>query len=194
MISQTKTYIAFHKAYGVLSQFTKELQDHITLLDYFGNLPKDVYPVGRLDKDSEGLLILTNDKKLTDYLLNPINCHPRKYLVQVDGEIYSDDINRLEQGVNIRYNKKSYTTLPCKVIKVDSPSIDPRNPPIRFRKNIPTNWLEITLTEGKNRQVRRMCAAIGFPVLRLIRIKIGKLPLNSLELGKYNKVSLSDIL
>ncbi|NNF33364.1 MAG: pseudouridine synthase [Saprospiraceae bacterium] len=187
-------YIAFHKPYGVLSQFTREHPDHVTLADYLKDIDKDIYPVGRLDKDSEGLLILTNDKSLTEYLLNSRNRHPRTYWAQVDGAITPDAIEQLKRGVVIRPRKITYTTLPCEVKKIKSPSIPDRDPPIRYRKEIPTSWIKMTLVEGKYRQVRKMCAAVGFPVLRLLRVKIGNLKLEGLDPGDYRMISKEDII
>ena len=187
-------YIAFHKPYGVLSQFTKEVPTHQTLADYLVEIDKSIYPVGRLDKDSEGLLLLTNDKSLTDFLLNPKNKHPRSYWVQVDGDITSEAIDRLQKGVTIKPRKSLYTTLPCQVRKIQSPSVPDRDQPIRFRKEIPTSWIEITLREGKYRQVRKMCASVGFPALRLIRFRIGKLGLDGVDQGGYRYINRSEIL
>lgn len=177
-------YFTLHKPYGYLSQFTKEVETHQTLADLY-NFPPDVYPVGRLDKDSEGLLILTNDKSLTDKLLHPKNAHRRTYWVQVEGEPDEAALQQLAQGVDIRIRKKTHRTRPAKVqlFKTPPPLAD-RTPPIRFRAAIPTTWLSLTLTEGKNRQVRRMCAAVGFPVLRLVRYAIEDLTLEGMELGQ----------
>ncbi len=172
-------YFAIYKPFGYLSQFTKEAPDHQTLKD-IQEFPPDVYPVGRLDKDSEGLLILTNDKKLNHHLLNPKFQHARTYLAQVEGIPDKTAIQLLSKGVSIKVNKKQYQTLPAKIELLEQPpELPERDPPIRFRKNIPTSWLKITLTEGKNRQVRKMCAKVGFPVLRLVRIAIEHLQLDS---------------
>ncbi|RMG86910.1 MAG: pseudouridine synthase [Bacteroidetes bacterium] len=181
-------YYIIHKPFGFLSQFSRELPEHRTLAD-LGNFPKDVYPVGRLDKDSEGLLILTNDKQLTHRLLHPDFHHRRTYLAQVEGIPTPDAIRQLAGGVDIKLGKKKYHTRPCSVrLMGNTPDYHgfmpaPRTPPIRFRKNNPTSWLELTLTEGKNRQVRKMCARAGFPVLRLIRVAIEKLELGDLPIG-----------
>ncbi len=184
----------FYKPYGVLSQFTKEVPGHITLADFLTDIPSDVYPVGRLDKDSEGLLLLTNDKSLIDLLLNPKNKHPRSYWVQVDGEITHEAIQKLSDGVTIKHKRKHYHTLPTKVTKIPTPNIPERIPPIRYRKSIPTSWIKITLVEGKNRQVRKMCANVGFPVLRLIRCGINKIQLTSLHPGESFQITKNDIL
>lgn len=180
-------YIAFHKPYGVLSQFSRE-DDKETLADYLHGLPKDVYPVGRLDYDSEGLLLLTNDKNLNHHLTEPKFAHYRTYLVQVDGDINDEAIKLLEAGVTISVNGKHYNTLPAHAEKLlKGPDVPPRNPPVRYRANIPTSWISLTLTEGKNRQVRKMTAAVGFPTLRLIRYAIGKLTIDGLPPGTYKE-------
>ena len=153
----------------MLSQFTGKDED--ATLKSLANFPKDVYPVGRLDKDSEGLIILTNDKKLNNHLLNPKFKHKRTYWVQVENVPTIADLKILEAGVEIAVEGKKYTTLPSKATIIN-PNVSERNPPIRIRKSIPTAWIELTLIEGKNRQVRKMTAAIGFPTLRLIRVGI----------------------
>lgn len=186
-------YFLLHKPFGYLSQFSKEHADHLTLAD-LGTFPKGVYPVGRLDKDSEGLLLLTDDKKLNNRLLNPQFKHPRTYWVQVDGEISDKAIRALHEGVEIRINKKTHLTLPAVAEKmIETPVVDPRNPPVRFRANIPTSWIALTLTEGKNRQVRRMCAKIGYPVLRLIRVSIVNLELKGIAQGKCIELERDEI-
>ncbi|MBW4556081.1 MAG: rRNA large subunit pseudouridine synthase E [Trichormus sp. ATA11-4-KO1] len=177
-------YIIFYKPYGVLSQFTQESPKHITLKDYIQ--VADVYPVGRLDWDSEGLLLLTNDGKLQHRLAHPRFGHQRTYLVQVERIPDIDAINKLQNGVEIQ----NYRTQPAQVRLLSAePQLPERNPPIRFRKNIPTAWLEMTLTEGKNRQVRRMTAAVGFPTLRLVRVSIAHLNLNGLQLGQWRDLT-----
>lgn len=174
-------YFIIYKPFNVLSQFTEEVPGQLTLRS-LGVFPKDVYPVGRLDKDSEGLLLLTNDKPLNHRLLNPKFQHKRTYWIQVEGIPEEKDLNILRNGTTIRIKKKLHKTAPAVVTIIPSPTTIPeRNPPVRFRKNIPTSWLEITLTEGKNRQVRRMGASIGFPVLRLIRYRIENLSLSELK-------------
>lgn len=160
----------------MLSQFSRE-GEHATLADLAFQFPKDVYPVGRLDADSEGLLLLTNDNYIKTKLLDPKNRHLRTYYVQVDGEIDENACAQLRHGVQININGKIYLTLPALTALMDVPDLPERNPPVRFRKNIPTSWLSISLHEGKNRQVRRMTAAVGFPTLRLVRWAIGKVTL-----------------
>jgi len=176
------TYFIIYKPYLVLSQFSSQ-QGKQTLADYF-KVPKNVYPVGRLDEDSEGLLILTSDAALNHRLLNPTFAHEREYLAQVDGAVTQQALKQLQQGVVINVNGKPYTTRPCKAILLnDEPAVPPRNPPIRFRKEIPASWIRLTLTEGKNRQVRRMTAAVGHPTLRLIRYRIEGIALNNMQPG-----------
>lgn len=181
-------YFILNKPYGVLSQFTREEPHHRTLGDLF-RFPPDVYPLGRLDRDSEGLLIVTNDKKLNHLLLNPTHAHRRTYLVQVEGIPGQGALAQLQKGVSIRLGKTSHTTLPAHVhLLQQAPDIPERDPPIRYRKSVPDSWIELELKEGKNRQVRRMCAAVGFPVLRLIRFKIEKLELQDIESGKVREM------
>lgn len=181
-------YLAFNKPYGILSQFTSDNESET--LSIF-NLPKDVYACGRLDKDSEGLLLLTNDGVLIDRLLNPINEKVKTYWVQVENIPTADALKKLQSGVIIG----DYKTKPCKArILEPQPEIAERNPPVRKRLTIPTCWIEIELTEGKNRQVRRMTAAVGFPTLRLIRMKIGKLMLGDLAPGEFREISKEDII
>ena len=181
-------YIAFNKPYGVLSQFTSE-GGH-PALDQF-DLPKEVYAAGRLDRDSEGLLLLTNDGKFIKKLLDPSSEHPRAYLVQVEGSPSKEQLSKLAAGPEF----KGYKPKSCVVKNIDpQPEIPPRIPPIRVRKNISDTWIELHLTEGKNRQVRRMTAAVGCPTLRLIRKSIGRLELKNLSSGEWREVSKRDIL
>lgn len=181
-------YFIFHKPFGVLSQFTREVPDHKVIGDYY-NFPKDVYPVGRLDKDSEGLLLLTNDKSFVNDYLNPLNKKPKTYIAQLDGHITEDAIDQLSKGVFIKLpNKKIYRTLPAKVMRFAGNKIEERDPPIRFRKNIPTSWITIVIQEGKNRQIRKMCSKVGFPALRLIRLSIGEYQLNDLPTGEVKEI------
>ncbi len=167
----------------MLSQFTSG-EGKQTLKDFF-DVPIDVYAVGRLDYDSEGLLILTNDKKLNHQLLNPSFAHEREYWVQVDGEITAEAIHDIEQGVDITVEGKIYRTKKCRATPFKTPPVVPdRNPPIRYRKHLPTSWVKLLLSEGKNRQVRKMTAAVGFPTLRLIRYRIEKCSIESLQPGE----------
>ena len=174
-------YFITYKPFGVQSQFRTDNPEESlkTIFDF----PKRVYPVGRLDKDSEGLLILTDDETLNKRLLDPDHGHIRKYLVQVEGEVTRDQMHKLATGVDIRINKKDYRTKPCTVRQIEAPRLPERNPPIRYRKDIPTSWLELELTEGKNRQVRRMTAAVGLPTLRLVRWSIERLDARGMDVG-----------
>lgn len=184
-------YIIFYKPFQVLSQFSKEGEKK-TLADFFHDFPKDVYPVGRLDYDSEGLLLLTNDKQLTYRLLEPKFKHSRTYWVQVEGSITEDAVAQLKKGVVINVNGKQYKTASAKAtIFSEAPKVPERNPPIRYRKEIPTSWISLTITEGKNRQVRKMTAAVGFPTLRLIRYSIGGVTIEGLDVGEYRELNAS---
>ena len=180
-------YYIIYKPYQVLSQFSA-VAEKKTLADFF-KVPRDVYPVGRLDYDSEGLLLLTNDKLLNHRLLDPAFAHKREYLVQVDGAITQEAINQLEQTVTIQVDGKPYHTKPCKAsILVQEPLLPERNPSIRFRKEIPAPWIRLILAEGKNRQVRKMTAQVGFPTLRLVRYRIGSIILENMQPGEMIKV------
>lgn len=177
---------AFNKPYAVLSQFSSDGSNKRTLAEF--GFPRDVYPIGRLDYDSEGLILLSNDGSLNKRLLDPNNAHPRTYLAQVDNIPDAAALEKLQRGVIIEARK----TLPAQARLLDNePDLPPRPVPIRFRKNIPTSWLELTISEGKNRQVRKMTAAIGHPTLRLIRVAIGNLSLFDLELDPGEKKLLS---
>lgn len=180
-------YIAFNKPYGVLSQFTGEACDQ-TLSEF--NLPKDVYAAGRLDKDSEGLLILTNDGVFNQKLTNPKSEKEKTYLVQVENIPSPQKLKELESGVYIQGKK----TLPSTARLREDFNPPPRDPPIRERKNIPTIWIELIIKEGRNRQVRKMTAAIGNPTLRLIRVKVGKLSLGDLAPGEFKYIRPQDII
>ena len=186
-------YYLFYKPYQVLSQFSAE-GDKRTLADFFKGIPKNVYPVGRLDYDSEGLLLLTDDASLTHRLLDPSFAHPRTYWVQVEGTVTEDALQQLKQGVTINIDGKLYRTKKA-VAKVlhDEPHLPERNPPIRYRKNVPTTWISLTLTEGKNRQVRRMTAAVGFPTLRLVRYAIGNIAIEDLQPGTHRYIEAPTI-
>lgn len=185
-------YILFYKPYGVLCQFTDNSdRSRLTLKDYIP-IP-DVYSVGRLDKDSEGLLLLTDNGQLQNRLANPRFSHSRTYYAQVEGIPNESTLAQLRGGVTI----KNYRTRKAKVRLLSSePNLPPRIPPIRDRKFIPTCWLEMTLTEGKNRQVRRMTAAVGFPTLRLVRISLGsganKLDLSDLNPGEWRELTSTE--
>jgi 23S rRNA pseudouridine2457 synthase len=182
-------YILFYKPYGVLCQFSQDTPNRSTLKDYI-QIP-DVYPVGRLDWDSEGLVLLTSNGQLQHRLSNPKFAHPRTYWVQVERIPDTNALYKLETGIAIQ----DYITRPASVrILPEDPILPERNPPIRFRKNIPTAWVEITLTEGKNRQVRRMTAAVGFPTLRLVRVSIAHMKLDNLEIGHWREISTQELI
>ncbi|MGB1243196.1 MAG: pseudouridine synthase [Chitinophagales bacterium] len=189
MKNKSLQYFLLYKPFNVLCQFTDSSLTKRTLGEVYP-FPKNVYPVGRLDTDSEGLLILTNDKTLNHRLLNPQFAHKRTYWVQVEGIPTIEALEELEKGVDIKVNKKMYHTKKAAVkLLQNPPSVPDRNPPIRFRKNQATSWLELTLTEGKNRQVRRMTAKVGFPTLRLIRASIEGLTIEGMNVGQALKVS-----
>jgi 23S rRNA pseudouridine2457 synthase len=188
MESTGKSYILFYKPYGVLSQFTREA-GYLSLADY-GPFPKNTYAAGRLDADSEGLLLLTNDSTLKYRITDPKFGHGRTYLVQVEGIPADDEIKRIQNGVIIEKKR----TKPVKVkVLTSEPNLPPRSVPIRFRKNIPTSWIEIVLTEGRNRQVRKMTAAIGHPTLRLVRTSITFLTLNGLRPGTDRELTEKEV-
>ena len=175
-------YYLLYKPFQVLSQFTSS-DGKLCLKDII-EVEKDVYPVGRLDYDSEGLLLLTNDTKINHQLLHPSFEHKRTYWVQVDGAITQEAIKQLAKGVSISVDGKTYQTKPASLsILPDTIEVPDRNPPIRYRKSIPTSWAAIQLTEGKNRQVRKMFASVGFPVLRLIRAEMGKFTIDKMQPG-----------
>lgn len=184
-----KLFVIFHKPFDVLPQFTDSSPFPRTTLAEFIPVP-GIYPVGRLDLDSEGLLFLTNDNWLKHRMLDPRFEHPRTYWVQVEGEITDAALDQLRSGVSIG----DYRTKPAKAKRLAEPAaLPPRNPPIRYRASIPTSWLELTIKEGKNRQVRRMTAAVGFPTLRLVRVRIGELELGQLAPGEYRHLTAMEI-
>jgi 23S rRNA pseudouridine2457 synthase len=182
-------YYLLYKPFQVLSQFTSS--DGKTCLKDIIEVEKDVYPVGRLDYDSEGLLLLTNDTSINHQLLHPSFEHERTYWVQVDGAITQEAANALAKGVTINIDGKQYKTKPASVkLLPDTIIVPDRNPPIRYRKTIPATWASIQLTEGKNRQVRKMFASVGFPVLRLIRAQMGNFTIDTMQPGDL--VSLTE--
>lgn len=185
-----KTF-ALYKPFGVLSQFRSE--GSRPGLETLGlGLPKDVWPIGRLDADSEGLLLLTNDMALRAELTEPHFNHPRTYCVQVEGQVKPDLLEALMQPMTLRINKREVVTKRAQAQEILEPAwFPPRNPPIRFRQSIPTSWLQLVLREGKNRQVRRMTAAVGLPTLRLVRTAVGALKLESLGLQLGESLALS---
>jgi 23S rRNA pseudouridine2457 synthase len=207
--------IAFHKPFGVVSQFTSEGSPNRTLAEF--GFPKNVYPIGRLDADSEGLLLLSDEPEWNERLLHPRHAHEREYWAQVERIPTAEALKKLERGVSVQGRK----TLPCRawilepqpeIIQSPSPGlaatlsphggerdgargtskIPPRDPPVRFRKTVPTCWIGLELIEGKNRQVRRMTAAIGHPTLRLIRVRIGRLKLGTLGAGEWKVLSIKE--
>ena len=207
---------AFNKPYGVLSQFTSDGSPNRPLAEF--DFPKNVYPIGRLDADSEGLLLLSDEPELNERLLHPRHAHEREYWAQVERIPPPEALQRLSRGVTIQGRK----TLPCRAWLLDPqpevvdrvtpcaplsppapsdeahgvprPTLPPRNPPIRFRKSVPDCWIGLELVEGKNRQVRRMTAALGHPTLRLVRVRIGGLRLENLPAGKWKELSRDERL
>ena len=185
-------YFVVYKPFNVLSQFSKS-EGKKTLKDCF-DVPVDVYPVGRLDYDSEGLLILTNDKYLNQQLLKPEHSHQREYLVQVEGLITKEAIQALQEGVSINADGKIYHTKPCLAEVYNTPlKIPPRTPPIRFRKSVPDSWIRLGLVEGKNRQVRKMTAKVGFPTLRLVRYRIEQINIDRMIPGEMKILSQGEM-
>ena len=181
--------LAFHKPYGVLSQFTPDGSPNLPLADF--DFPKNVYPIGRLDADSEGLLLLSNEGHLNKRLLDPEHHVPKTYLVLVERLPDEKALRSLSAGVVIEGRK----TLPAEARLLDpQPSIPPRDPPVRVRKTVEDFWIELRLREGRNRQVRRMTAAVGHPTLRLIRSAIGTLELADLPIGQWREVSSEERL
>ncbi len=170
--------LLLNKPYGVLSQFSGADRE-ATLAPYVRE--PDVYAAGRLDKDSEGLLLLTDDGRLQQRISNPRNKWPKTYCVQVEGVVTEEAVNQLARGVTL----KDGPTLPAAAQRIAEPEwLWPRDPPVRFRLAVPTSWLQLSITEGRNRQVRRMTAAVGFPTLRLIRVAVGPFGLETLMPGK----------
>ncbi|HSF52330.1 MAG TPA: pseudouridine synthase [Algoriphagus sp.] len=178
-------YFIIYKPFGVLTQFTGEGPTLASL----GAFPPDVYPVGRLDKDSEGLLLITDDKNLNHHLLNPRFGHQRTYWAQVEGIPTPEALAKLRSGVTINVDGKNYTTKPALAKLLDPvPELPERNPPIRYRASIPDTWIELTLIEGKNRQVRKMTAAVGFPTLRLVRYSMEKITIEGFQPGEVREM------
>jgi pseudouridine synthase len=180
-------YFVFNKPYGIVSQFTGEVPSET--LSVF-NLPKGLYAAGRLDKDSEGLLLLTNDGDFINKLINPKFEKEKTYHVQVENIPTQESLTKLKNGLAI----EDYVTKKCQAKVLTDINYPPRTPPIRERKTIPTCWLEIKITEGKNRQVRKMTAKIGHPTLRLIRVQIGKLSIGDLASGEFREIKKEEII
>ncbi|MDX1981050.1 MAG: pseudouridine synthase [Bryobacteraceae bacterium] len=182
-------YVLFHKPFGVLCQFTDDSpHPRPTLKDFIAI--NDVYPAGRLDFDSEGLLLLTSDGAFQHRLSDPRFGHPRTYWVQVEGSPSDSDLEPLRRGLIIQHRR----TLPASArILGNEPELPPRATPIRYRRSIPVSWIELTLTEGKNRQVRRMTAAVGFPTLRLVRVAIGPVRIDGLAPGQWRDLTAAEL-
>lgn len=183
------TLILFNKPFQVLSQFTDKDRENspdkrATLADWI-TLPS-VYPAGRLDYDSEGLLLLTDDGSLQHQIASPERKMPKTYWVQVEGQIDEDSLEALRQGVALKDGRSR----PARVEHLPNPRLWPRTPPVRHRETVPTSWISITITEGRNRQVRRMTAAVGFPTLRLVRYSIGEWNLDNLAPGEYRSLAI----
>lgn len=183
-MEKRRMLIAFHKPFGVLSQFTSDGSPNRPLAEF--GFPKNVYAIGRLDADSEGLLLLSDEPVWNARLLEPRHAHEREYWVQVERIPEAESLAQLAAGVLIQ----GRMTLPCHVkLLKPQPDIPPRVPPIRFRRNVPDCWISMELIEGKNRQVRRMTAAVGHPTLRLLRTRIGRLTLDGLPAGNWQILS-----
>jgi len=179
--------LAFYKPLEVLSPFTSDGSRRTTLADF--GFPPGVYPVGRLDADSEGLLLLSDEARVTRELLDPARGHPRTYWIQVERVPQESALVQLAKGVVIDARR----TRPCTVRRIVPPAtLPPRTPPVRWRKTVPDSWLELVLLEGRNRQVRKMTAAVGHPTLRLVRAAIGQLPLGDLTPGNFRQLSAPD--
>ena len=175
--------ILFNKPYGVLTQF-RRTDDRPTLADFFSD--PDIHPCGRLDMDSEGLLLLTADGALNARITHPRYKLPKTYWAQVDGDISEDAVAQLQRGVMLNDGP----TRPARARRLDAPELWPRTPPVRYRAAIPTSWVELEIGEGRNRQVRRMTAAVGFPTLRLVRVRIGDWSLEGLEPGDWREINI----
>jgi len=186
-------YFIINKPYGILSQFT-DPSDKNRTLGMLYDFPKDVYPVGRLDKDSEGLILITNDRRINHRLLDPQFQHEREYWSQVQGEITEEALHLLKEGIEINIDGKQHHSKPAKAeILEPQPQIPEREPPISPRGQWPLAWIRLILTEGKNRQVRRMTAKVGLPTLRLIRVRVANLQLNHLPTGKVHELTHAEV-
>ena len=177
--------ILLNKPFGVLSQFTGGKEGAEDTLAHLVDVP-GVYPAGRLDKDSEGLLLLTDDGRLQAQIAEPRHKMPKTYLAQVEGEVGAEALDRLAQGVELKDGK----TRPARARKIDPPPVWERDPPVRYRKSVPDSWIALEITEGKNRQVRRMTAAVGLPTLRLVRWRIGDWSVDGLAPGEWRELAV----
>lgn len=186
-------YYAIFKPYEMLSQFTGD--ENASVLGNLHEFPIDVYPIGRLDKTSEGLLLLTNDNNFKNRVLDPVNKLPKTYYVQVDHDITPEACKELASGtISIKHNGKQHQVAPAQCVKIKTPNLPERSVPIRFRKEIPTSWIALTLREGKNRQVRKMTAAVGFPTLRLVRYSIGEFNLGDMKPGEVVEIHPTEVI
>ena len=188
-----KHYILVYKPFGMVSRFTPErtMPEFTPTLSALGGLPRDIYPVGRLDADSEGLLLLTNDHDVTHRLSHPSFAHPKTYLVQVERIPEQRALERLRRGGILIQGSPS---LPARVrLLAEEPGLPPRSVPIRFRKSVPTAWVELTIVEGRNRLIRRLTAAVGHPTLRLVRTGLGPLRGRGLAPGQWRKLSAQEV-
>src|SRR5690554_6095867 len=193
LIAMKDRYYAVFKPFDMLSQFTGE--ENVPVLGDLHPFPKDVYPIGRLDKNSEGLLLLTNDNVFKNRVLHPLNKLPKTYYVQVDDDITQEACKTLAAGtISIKHNGKKHRVAPAKCVKIQPPNLPERSVPIRFRKEIPTSWIKLTLREGKNRQVRKMTAAVGFPTLRLVRYSIGKFTIGNMQPGDVVEIDPNEVI
>ncbi len=179
-----------------MSQFSPE-SGKLTLADLNYSFDKQVYPIGRLDYDSEGLLLLTDDKQINNQLLNPVHSHQRIYWVQVEGLATEEKLKPLQQGIEISIDGKKHFCKPAQAVLLSpnmAAALPERNPPIRFRKSVPDSWIALTISEGKNRQVRKMTAAIGFPTLRLVRFSIEGINIEHMQPGDIREFEKQDFI
>ncbi len=190
-MSSQYTYYRIYKPYGMLSQFTPE--GNKPALGSLLKFPLDCYPVGSLETEAEGLLILTNDRKVSQKFLDSKAEHKQTYFVQVDGAITEEAIEKLSIGVEVKIEGKSFNTQPANVKIIEEPKLPSRNPPVRFRKTVPTTWIRITLIESKNKQVRQMASAVGFPALRIVRFAFEKLDIGEMNSGDVMELSRNDV-
>jgi 23S rRNA pseudouridine2457 synthase len=182
-------HFAIHKPFGMLSQFVTNQKGKFQLLGELGEFPEGTMAIGRLDKDSEGLLLLTTDGKVSEAMRS--KTVEKEYWVQLDGIISDDALQQLQNGVSITVEGKPYTTLPSQVKKINPPAIPPRTKKIRGDHHGPTQWINIIITEGKFRQIRKMTAAVGYPTLRLVRVRVGEVKLGELKSGEVREININ---